>query len=298
MGFNGTTSKRGLESNIMQKYIDAATILSEARMMWSGYQEKYILVEGETDRLFLNTVLGEIPRVRIRAVGGWELVYNTISQAQKEEFVQLLGIIDKDYHVINKDEITESKQLAFTDMNDIEMMLFMSKAYDKFLKICGSESKLKVCPDTRAIILSAAFFVGVLRSISLKNQYCFNFDGIECKDFVDKNNLILNLDKLVEKIIQRTRSNGTTVTVSNEEVKRIILITKEDKKAEEYCNGHDVMDIIGIAMTKVFASASSKEYSPEVIFNYLLMGYTSEEFQKSKMYDKINEWMLSDKIRV
>ena len=282
----------------MQKYIDAATILSEARMMWSGYQEKYILVEGETDRLFLNTVLGEIPRVRIRAVGGWELVYNTISQAQKEEFVQLLGIIDKDYHVINKDEITESKQLAFTDMNDIEMMLFMSKAYDKFLKICGSESKLKVCPDTRAIILSAAFFVGVLRSISLKNQYCFNFDGIECKDFVDKNNLILNLDKLVEKIIQRTRSNGTTVTVSNEEVKRIILITKEDKKAEEYCNGHDVMDIIGIAMTKVFASASSKEYSPEVIFNYLLMGYTSEEFQKSKMYDKINEWMLSDKIRV
>lgn len=298
MGFNGTTSKRGLESNIMQKYIDAATILSEARMMWSGYQEKYILVEGETDRLFLNTVLGEIPRVRIRAVGGWELVYNTISQAQKEEFVQLLGIIDKDYHVINKDEITESKQLAFTDMNDIEMMLFMSKAYDKFLKICGSESKLKVCPDTRAIILSVAFFVGVLRSISLKNQYCFNFDGIECKDFVDKNNLILNLDKLVEKIIQRTRSNGTTVTVSNEEVKRIILITKEDKKAEEYCNGHDVMDIIGIAMTKVFASASSKEYSPEVIFNYLLMGYTSEEFQKSKMYDKINEWMLSDKIRV
>lgn len=298
MGFNGTTSKRGLESNIMQKYIDAATILSEARMMWSGYQEKYILVEGETDRLFLNTVLGEIPRVRVRAVGGWELVYNTISQAQKEEFVQLLGIIDKDYHVINKDEITESKQLAFTDMNDIEMMLFMSKAYDKFLKICGSESKLKVCPDTRAIILSVAFFVGVLRSISLKNQYCFNFDGIECKDFVDKNNLILNLDKLVEKIIQRTRSNGTTVTVSNEEVKRIILITKEDKKAEEYCNGHDVMDIIGIAMTKVFASASSKEYSPEVIFNYLLMGYTSEEFQKSKMYDKINEWMLSDKIRV
>ena len=94
----------------MRRYIDAASILSEARMMWESYRDAYVLVEGETDRTFYSALLGAIPHIQFRALNGWENVSNTINLAIKASFSHVLGIIDRDYHAIGNDGIEEHTQ--------------------------------------------------------------------------------------------------------------------------------------------------------------------------------------------
>lgn len=275
----------------MHRYIDAPSILAEAKMMQKDCQETYILIEGESDKIFFNTLMEPHPQIRFRPVNGWKQVYDTIRLAQEESYTNIAGIIDKDYHQLIEDTITETPQLFFTDANDIEMMLFLSSAFEKFLTVCADESKLNLQLDPRKPILTAASYLGALRAISLTEQYHFCFDGFECKDFVHRNTLVPNCKQLIEIITQRTRSKGTQVIVTNESLETCINAFIQAHSPLVLCNGHDVLDILSIAMTKLYASYSSNQYNADALFDYLLMGYTREEFQESELYKKLFGWI-------
>lgn len=275
----------------MQKYIDETTILTEAKMMYSDCQEIYILVEGETDKTFFNTLMGNLPNIRFRPLKGWELVYKTILAAHENNFNRILGIIDKDFHILLKDNIIENSQLFFTDSNDIEMMLFNSDALEKFLSIYANESKLNKMGSPRECIVNAASYLGALRALSLVNKYNLRFDGFECKDFINKNTLNPDTKKLIKKIKQRTISNGTSVAVKDELLESQAKDFREKYNLHELCNGHDVLDILGFAMTKCFASLSANQCNQDIIFGHLLMGYSDKEFHRSRLYNKLSEWI-------
>lgn len=264
-------------------------------MMQADYHGTYILVEGESDKTFFNTLMGAYPNIRFRPVNGWERVHSTILLAQQESYTNILGIIDNDYHLLIKDGITENSQLLFTDSNDIEMMLFYSKAFEKFLIVCADESKLKSNPDPRKPILNAASFLGALRAISLVNQYNFCFEGFECKDFVNRNNLSFDCKKLIEKFVQRTRSKGTPVAATNEELELQVNTFIDEHNVDSLCNGHDVMDILGLAMSKLYVSSSANQYTADALFDYLLMGYSVEEYQGTQLYQKLINWIHINK---
>lgn len=275
----------------MQKYIDASSILSEARMMRTDCKETYILIEGDSDKTFFRT-LSEFPSsIRFRPVHGWEKVYETINLAQQEKYANIFGIIDKDYHLLINDGVVENEQLVFTDQNDIEMMMFFSSAFDKFLAVCADETKLASHMDPRKPVLSAASIIGALRAISLDKKYNLHFDGFDCKDFIDKNTLTPDLDRLIERIIQRTRSQGKHVNISIKELADEHQSFVQSNNVSFLCNGHDVLDILGIAMNKLFASSSANQYNADNIFHYLLVGYPVEEFQRSRLYQKLADWI-------
>lgn len=277
--------------NDIEKYIDASSILAEARMMQFDCHETYILVEGESDKTFFTTLMGSLSNIRFRPVNGWERVHTTIMQAQQEGYTNILGIIDRDYHYLINDGVVEHSQLLFTDSNDIEMMLFDSIAFDKFLDVCANRNKLKAHADPREPLLNAACCIGALRAISLKYNYCFHFDGFECKHYVDRNTLAPDYTQLIKIITQRTRSNGTPITITDEDLKDQLQDFCKTYSSHDLCNGHDILDILSIAMAKQFATASSNQYNPESLFNYLLLGYTFEEFQKTELYKKLIGWI-------
>lgn len=276
----------------MQKYIDTSSILSEARMMKKDYNETYILVEGGSDKTFFKTLTSFSPNIRFRPVNGWEKVYGVICAAQQEKYMEILGVIDRDYHLLINDGVNESDQLIFTDANDIEMMIFLSSAFDKFLAVCATESKVtSLTIEPRTLVLSTASAIGALRAISLSKQYHFHFEGLDPKEYVDKNTLAPNCTLLIEKTIQRTRSRGIQVSKSLEELATEHQEFMQSNNTSLLCNGHDVLDILGIAMCKMFASATANQYNGDNLFDYLLVGYPSEEFQQSRLYKKMAEWI-------
>lgn len=278
----------------MQKYIDEYTILAEAKMMYQDCHETYILVEGQTDKTFFDVLVGRQSNVRFRPVSGWERVHKTILLAQKERFNNILGIIDKDFHVLLHDGVTENNQLFFTDSNDIEMMLFNSVSLEKFLAIYADQNKLNAGEKPRNRILNAASCLGALRVVSLVNRYNLRFDGFECKDFIDRNTLLPDSKKLIKKITQRTISNGTSVSVTEEVLESQASDLMQVYYPHDLCNGHDVLDILGIAMTKRFSSLPATQYNPDTIFGYLLMGYSDNEFHETQLYNKLTMWIQSN----
>ena len=278
----------------MQKYIDEYTILAEAKMMYQDCHETYILVEGQTDKTFFDVLVGRQSNVRFRPVSGWERVHKTILLAQKERFNNILGIIDKDFHVLLHDGVTENNQLFFTDSNDIEMMLFNSVSLEKFLAIYADQNKLNAGEKPRNRILNAASCLGALRVVSLVNRYNLRFDGFECKDFIDRNTLLPDSKKLIKKITQRTISNGTSVSVTEEVLESQASDLMQVYYPHDLCNGHDVLDILGIAMTKCFSSLPATQYNPDTIFGYLLMVYSDNEFHETQLYNKLTMWIQSN----
>lgn len=271
----------------MRRYIDNASILTEARMMWSDYKKSYVLVEGESDKLFLSLFLDKKDSILIRVVNGWENVRDTIMLAQSNCFPQIIGIIDKDYHAILNDGVEPCEQLLFTDEKDLEMMLFLSGAFDKFLRVCGSNDKVCTIENPRAVLESAAFPIGILRMISLSKGYNLLFDGLKIKDFVDKNDLSINIDEMIRVVLQRTRSNGTQVLATEEELKNSMKNIIKCENKTDYCNGHDIFDIICLSMTKLFASYSTGTFNSDDIFRYLLVGYSKEDFFRTALYNDI-----------
>lgn len=277
----------------MQKYIDAECLLSEARMMWHDCHHAYLLLEGTSDKVFISALMGEIPNVRSRVVNGWENVYETISKAEQTNFPYVAGVIDSDYHEILEDQVKPTLQLFFTDDNDIEMMMVKSHSFEKFLIVCGSCDKLKDIPDKLGRIMEAAFPLGAMRYLSLKKAYNLCFEGIESKKFICKQDLSVDKKRMISVLLDRTRSLGKQLTVSIDDLLEELDDILEKSVASQYCNGHDVLDVISIAMTKLFATCDANTYDQCKVFNYLLMGYTQEEFQTTQLFNSIGVWTTS-----
>lgn len=274
----------------MQEFIVPSVILDQARMLYRDANKLTIVVEGSSDRTFFRTMMGE-QVIQFSPVNGWENVRDIIDVAIAQGYVETMGIIDKDYHVLLNDGVTENDQLAFTDQNDLEMMLFLSPSFSKFLTISAIEAKISTIENPRVPILKAASYLGALRALSLKNNYCLCFDEYKCKDYVEHTRLAADIKQLVKKVIQRTRSKGISVSIDETALLSAVNDYVRDNCAECLCNGHDVIEIVGIAMRKLYASADATEYSEERVFEMLLQGYTVEEFQKSELYTKLKVWM-------
>lgn len=274
----------------MQEFIVPSVILDQARMLYRDTNKLTIIVEGTSDRTFFRTMLGE-QVVQFSPVNGWEKVRDIIDVAIVQGYVETMGVIDRDYHVLLNDGVTENDLLVFTDQNDLEMMLFLSPSFTKFLSISAIEVKLSSIENPRTPILKAASYLGALRAMSLKNNYCLCFDEYKCKDYVEHTRLAADVKQLVKKVVQRTRSKGISVSVDETALANAVNDYVRDNCAECLCNGHDVIEIIGIAMRRLYASADATEYSEERVFEMLLQGYTFEEFQKSELYKKLKRWM-------
>ena len=277
----------------MQRYIDAACLLSEARMMWNDQHCAYLLLEGTSDKVFFSALMEEQPNIKFRVVNGWKNVYETILKAEQEEFSYVAGVIDSDYHELLEDEVKPSFQLLFTDNNDIEMMMVNSHSFEKFLTVCGSFDKLKDISDRRGRIIEAALPLGAIRYLSLKKDYNLCFEGIEYKKFINKQDLVVNKNRMLELLLDRTRAQGKKKVVSVDDMIVNLESVIAELPVERYCNGHDVLNVICIAMTKLFATADANTYDESNVFNYLLMGYTSEEFHATHLFSGIRKWARS-----
>ena len=100
----------------------------------------------------------------------------------------------------------------------------------------------------------------------------------------------MNVDanRLVELVCARTCSNGTAVK------SREILSQYKDEFVsslkDECINGHDVLNIVCIAMQKVFATNQATWFSEKNVFTHLLMGYGNVEFGKTALHKSIYDW--------
>lgn len=272
----------------MKEYISTSSLLSEARMMCAIQEVTYIFVEGDGDVKFYKENMG-LSNAYYRDANGWENVVELAGSAAELGLKQIWGIIDRDYHDFANEDYSTVKNLLLTDENDVEMMMFMSPAFEKFLFRCSTEDKTSKYSDLREPILNAAARIGVFRMISYREKLGLVFGGIKIGKIVDRNTLDVDVERLLNQVYAHTRENEIEIEIKPNELKA--LATEEiDKYSKQLlCRGHDVMDILSIAMQRVYGSNDAQTYSAEIVSSHLFMGYIPDYLHYTTMYRKLNE---------
>lgn len=262
-------------------------------MLNQNIRTLHIIVEGITDKKLLSQFI-RCEELRIKPVFGWENVVDVVNLANSERLNNVLGLIDSDYHLFcNSGHVCGSiSNLIYTDKHDIEMMLFLSSALDKFIAVNMKVDSTPKPDDYRSRIAGIARPIGTLRLINIERTLGLIFKDIEHADFINRN-LVLNKCELVRLLYARTRSKRKCTPAMNE---KELLSAVEDERYSainsfDICNGHDVLNIMAISMRKEYATWPSEMSKAEHIFDDLLLAYSQEEFENTTLFRTIATWI-------
>jgi hypothetical protein len=211
-----------------------------------------------------------------------------LSILEKEDnFRRVVAVIDADFSRIEQ-QIPDSNNLFLTDEHDLEMMLIKSAAFDKLLKERGSEEKIKAfTEDIRETLLKLGQEIGKLRWLSLRNKLDLKFEGLNFKNFIDKENLSINIDKLIISI----KNHSQKPSLDEQQIKQdLSVISDENHDPWQLCCGHDFISILAIALCKVLGTWNANDVKTEVLERELRLAYELSYFYQTQIYQLMVNW--------
>ncbi|MEG4534737.1 DUF4435 domain-containing protein [Microcoleus sp. D2_18a_D3] len=244
------------------------------------------MVEGDTDaRVWTNLV--HSTKCRVENAYNKDKAVQVLNILEQGNFAGVLAVVDADFDIL-EGTVPLSPNLLFTDTHDLETMLLKSPALEKVLLEHGSEDKIKSFgKDIRQTLLESAKIIGYLRWASLKFDYCLKFEDLAFKKFVDDRTLILNESELIKTV----KNNSQKLGLDETEVKARMNSLKTNAQDMWYiCCGHDMIEILSIALCKALGSCNSKTVEPNVLEQNLRLAYESSYFCKTQLYAAIQQW--------
>lgn len=278
----------------MREYITLDSEITEFRMMFTCCNQRTIAVEGETDELVLKQFI-KCEQIRFTPRHSYEKVLDIVTKANESTNSFLLGVIDKDFHVISdftNHEFGSVPNIVYTDHHDIEISLFESAALEKYLNVFGSVEKLNKIPDVKGYIYSIAEILGATRLISMEDDLKLDFEGLELNSILDWRDPKINLVQFLDVVVQRTTSKTKQrLNVTNE----VLALKIKETISRKYdrtllCNGHDVLGILCFCMRCKFSTRTAKETCEETVFRELLLAYSLEDYMSTNMAQAILKW--------
>ncbi len=250
----------------------------------------FLIVEGDTDRIFYKTLIGE-DKCQIRSVGNKSTALQVLSILEKEKFPGVLVIIDADFDVL-EGKLLASQNVLLTDTHDIETMIIKSPALEKVLGEFGSEEKIaRITQDNgkgvREILLACSIPIGYLRWVSLREGLSLKFEGVNFSKFVDAITLIINPPRL----IQAVKNNSQRLDITDAPLKASLQALKNDTHDLWYvCCGHDMVHILSMGLHKAIGTHNNNDCRSEIIERSLRLAFERSHFCKTRLYTSIQQW--------
>ena len=273
----------------------ADEIVTEISM--SESQKPWLIVEGDSDGVFFSTkTLDKKPNTIVAL--GWENVVGVISKVIEESIAKaVFGFIDRDYRE-ELGVVVDENYIVTTDYRDLEISLFESTSLHRLIVEYGSKFKLPLDSNeevdlnkVKIKIYSVASKMGRLRYFSLKEGRNYPIKRLDFSKFVDPKTLELNEEKLISQI------NSKSDTKIDADILSAILETDLPKRlldVKNICSGHDVVELLGLALRKIWGTNNSGEVAREKLESSFRIGYSNEEFSQTPMYKKLNALMSAE----
>lgn len=275
----------------MRELLSNTILLNRIRMLRISNGEITIAVEGASDVFFLSQFCF-FSKTHFEIMYGYENVLELLKEANTENNYFLIGIVDRDFHEISHEtghDFGSIDNIVYTDFHDLEVGLFESEAFDKYLSIMASREKIKEYGNIRDFIYSSAVQVGATRLLSINRHLNLYFEGMDYKKILVSKNQKCVLEKLIKYIFHRTSSERKEAVklIEKEAVKEVESILNAGHDQRILCNGHDILNLVGFYMRSCFASKQSSETTEEIIFKELLLSYQEEMFVNTQQYQTI-----------
>jgi len=271
----------------MKDQITPDRIANSIRLLRGDHEGVFLIVEGHSDKLIYERLVNK-QEVRVTIASGKNNAIKALSILEKEDnFRRVVAVIDADFSRIEQ-QIPDSNNLFLTDEHDLEMMLIKSAAFDKLLKERGSEEKIKAfTEDIRETLLKLGQEIGKLRWLSLRNKLDLKFEGLNFKNFIDKENLSINIDELIRSI----KNKSQKPSLDEQQIKQdLSVISDENHDPWQLCCGHDFISILAIALCKVLGTWNANDVKTEVLERELRLAYELSYFYQTQIYQLMVNW--------
>jgi len=212
---------------------------------------------------------------------------------EHEGIVGVFAIVDADFWHLEGKSPT-SANVIVTDDHDLEMMIIHSNSFDHFIIEVTSTTKMKKfllkhnAGEIRDILFEHARPIGLLRRYSHENGLNLHFNDLNFSKFIAKDTFTLDLKKMIQRVLARTRNSTLNVDVLISQTHPSHAGISDDPY--QICCGHDVIAVLGIGLRKCIGSKSSKETSVEALERELRMSYDSACFKQTQLYSAAEEW--------
>ena len=261
-------------------------IANEIRMIRSQYSGTFLIVEGQDDRLFMESFISRLT-CTIEVAEGKENVCDVIDILDKDNFDGVLGLIDADFDRIEGIP-DRNHNLVMPECHDLIMMLVRSPALDRTLTELGSRPKLAAFKENVLnALINRALPVGYLRLYSLREEINLRFRNMNYSAWINRSSFVADTPALIETVknhSQRPDLSSSVLAMAIEE----LYGTVHDPY--EICNGTDVIEILSIGLRRVLGNRNAQEVGVEILKSFLRVAYSEQNFSSSDLKRDIEEW--------
>ena len=263
----------------IRAYLDKTDVVGSIRAQLrhpSGGVKVWILVDGETDQKLFGKLLNAA-HVEIEiAHGGLNSLLQAVSELLQETQC-VLGIRDADFLHLDGNKASP-EHIFLTDAHDAEMMLI---ACDHAYRAVAAEYFNKAAAPAREKLLQSMAFLGGLRWLNDAEQVELNFNGLGVGDFYDGKTTVLDEQKCLAVVLQRSPNKKKNIAIDAVRVK-IQLVSD----FLNLCNGHDVQKAFALCV-----SVNSKKGVNDVeIGKAFRVAYRFADFRKTELYRQLYAW--------
>lgn len=250
----------------------------------------FVLVEGDDDvkayKRFFNSEV-----VELSVAGNCMHVKDAIEIAFADKNLKnkVIGIKDSDFDKLKNVDYSYVPTLFLTDTHDAETMMLT----DRCIKTLAIETTSREIPSLlrdAISILEPFSYIRYYNDVESQN-YGYNgicFDGFSLTNYNPKVEI-----KSIEFWLQKLKLHqNNQFTVTDSTIKKILQFSKDNKvsKADSLLlvNGHDMVYVIRDLLYKFDKKA--KQYGDKNIAQIIRTSYSFEEFCKTNLYKRLNEW--------
>jgi hypothetical protein len=247
-------------------------------------------VEGDTDvRLFKRMV--DQSSCFVQGCNGRANVIQIVTILDAGEFVGHLGIIDKDFGGMLNENIA-SDNIVVTDENDIELMIYSSDVFERFVAEYCNQERVTAFENQKGgtlkdILLQKSAAIGTLRYLSRREGWNLDFDGMRYR-FTERRDVEIDLERQIEHL--RGRSQGTTMPLLDI-VRQQMTATNAQHPILSCVCGHDVCEVVSKVIHDVCGRAdlalSRGGLAIEEVFR---TAYTRGNLATSNLFASIRAW--------
>ncbi len=274
----------------MRDLLTVERIANTIRMQKSTFQDVFLLVEGDSDKKVYERFVEQL-NCRLEICKGKpsskERVISVLNILNQSNFSGIIGIIDADFDRLENIKYN-NLNLFLTDTHDLETMLIKSPAFDKIIAEFGSEEKLKKFnQDLREILLESGKIIGYLRWISKEEKLNLTFQNIKFSKFINEKNLTIDQKELIKEV----KNKSQYFSIKDDEFQQ-----KLDHKISsnndlwQVCCGHDLVNILAIALCKVIGNNNTNDVKSEIIERSLRLAYEENYFLQTNLYHNLKMW--------
>ena len=285
----------------MTEHITPESIANEI-MMDRRFEGVYILLEGVSDNRFFKKFLHQ-GVARQRVARGFEKALAVIRLLRERQYAgHFLTILDADFRRI-EGEPPAYECVLLTDYHDLEMMLIESSAWQQVLDLYASEQKLNRFQSSQPLkdaLFSLAINIACLRLVNGRKNLGLRFKAktptqpLDYHKFVNKDDLTLQGQReLIKFFLDLSQKQALDI---EELAAQIDALSGEKLDPRELCNGHDVIQLLHLALRK--AVGSIQNVSPVDLESDFLLAYDSQDFQKTKLFAALKAWEQTSQVAI